>query len=102
MTDPAGRVAVTMEAVPEIDPEDPLHVDGVAFTSIRAAEGEGVEWVEVTVADPQCGDPAFRVFNPPALVPDPTGEIERDGVRYRHDPLAALARIVAQAGGARA
>lgn len=102
MTDPAGRVAVVMDVVPEINPADPLHVEGVAFTSIRAGEGDGREWVEVTVADPQCGDPSFRVFNPPALVPDPNGDVERNGQRYRHDPLAALARVIGQAGGARA
>jgi hypothetical protein len=90
-----------MDAVPEINPDDPLHVEGVAFTSIRAAEEDGHEWVEVTVADPQCGDPTFRVFNPPALVPDPSGDVERNGRRYRHDPLCALAQVIASNGGAR-
>lgn len=101
MTDPSSRVAAVMEVVPVIDPADPLHIGEVAFTSIRAESADGEQWVEVTVADPACGDPTFRVFNPPALVPDPAGDVERGGERYRHDPLAALAEVVAANGGRR-
>ena len=95
MTD---RVDAVMAEVPAIDPDAPLYVGEVAFTSIRA-DGNTVE---VTVADPECGDPTFRVINPPALVPDPAGDVERNGIRYRRDPLAALACVVAANGGARA
>lgn len=92
------RVETLMSAVPAIDPGDPLCVGGVAFTSIADA-GDGS--VTVTVADPACGDPCFRVYNPPALVPDPAGTIDRGGVMYRSDPLAALAHVVASNGGKR-
>lgn len=99
MIDPYSRVAAVMAAVPEIDPADPLLIGGVAFTSIRAESADGEQWVEATVSDPACGDPTFRVFNPPALVADPDGDVERGGVRYRSDPLAALAEVVAANGG---
>ena len=51
----------------------------------------------------------FRIFNPPTLVPDPTGPITKEHAdplgrvtvrRYRHDPIAAVAEIVARNGGA--
>lgn len=102
MTD---RVDTVMAEVPTIDPEDPLCVVApsgpVAFTSITAQSEGSERWVEVTVADPACGDPTYRVFNPPALVPDPAGDVERGGVMYRRDPLTALAETVAANGGRR-
>jgi len=65
-------------------------------------EGEH-EWVEVHMGGQvEGGDPHFRIENPPTLVSDPAGDIELATGRYRHDPLAALAELVAQYGGAQA
>lgn len=100
----ADRVAAVLAAVPKIDPAVPLEVHvpsgTVAFTLIRGGSGDGQKWIEANVAGPAGGDPAFRVVNPPALVPDPAGEVEISGVRYRNDPLAALAEVIAGNGGA--
>lgn len=99
----SDRVDAVMVEVPPIDPGEPFCVPTasglVAFTSITERTEGASRWVEVTVADPACGDPTFRVFNPPALVPDPEGDVERGGVRYRNDPLSALAETVAANGG---
>jgi hypothetical protein len=59
--------------------------------------------VEVKVTDPDGGDPHFRIINPPRYVPDPNGDVEivvgEQVHRFREDPLAALAHVVAQHGG---
>jgi hypothetical protein len=58
------------------------------------------EAVTVTVTGAEGGDPLFRIFNPPNLVPDPTGDREINGIRFRYDPLAAVAHVIAEHGGA--
>jgi hypothetical protein len=63
---------------------------GVHFTEVKAIE-DGVE----LFVDGGDGDPHFRIFNPPTLVADPTGDIELNGQRFREDPLAALGQVVA-------
>lgn len=103
MTEPQSRVDAMLAAVPEIDPADPLMVQApsgmVAFSAIRRGSDGDQEWVEAVVGDPSCGDPSFRVINPPALVPDPDGDVEVAGLRYRYDPLASLAEVIASNGG---
>lgn len=75
-----------------------VHIERVEF----GKDGE-VEWVDVHLAGVVSGgDPHFRLINPPALVPDPAGPIEVNGTRFRRDPMAALAEIVGQYGGAQA
>lgn len=64
--------------------------------------------VEVWVG-PHQGPPAFRLINPPMLVPDPQGTevlIERNPVtgrdtvrRFRVDPLQAIAEVIASQNG---
>lgn len=72
----------------------------VVMTDIRVVtDPDGGDVVEVYVADPENGDPAFRVINPPRYVPDPDGQVVLNGRRFREDPLAALAHVVAQHGG---
>lgn len=63
--------------------------------------------VEVWVGDPAGGDPHFVIFNPPRLASDPRGDIVRGDApgarvphRYRDDPLAAIAEVIAANGGA--
>lgn len=64
-------------------------------------EEQDLEWVEVFLGgQPEGGDPHFRLFNPPTLAEDPAGDIERNGRRYREDPLLAVAQVVALSGGA--
>lgn len=70
-------------------------------TITRVQEGEG--YVEVWGAGQLEDDPArWRIHNPPTLVEDPSGEIERHGKRWREDPEAALAEVIGQHGGATA
>ena len=74
----------------------------VALTGLQVCtDDEGHSWVEVYAGGvTEGGDPHYRIFNPPSLVPDPNGEVEAHGQRWREDPLAALAEVVAQHGGA--
>jgi hypothetical protein len=43
---------------------------------------------------PSTGEADVVVVNPPCLVPDPSGDIDVNGVKHREDPLAALAMAV--------
>lgn len=62
---------------------------------------DGVAYVDVVLDGPtSAGDPHFRIVNPPLLVEDQAGAVRRGARRFRLDPLAALAEIVAQHGGA--
>lgn len=73
----------------------------VHLARVEAGKDGDVEWVEVwTAGDTEAGDPHFRIFNPPTLVPDPAGDVLLPSGTYREDPLAALAYVVAQYGGA--
>lgn len=97
---PEERCAAVLEAIsaPEYEPGPVVTQAGtVDLLSVSVADG----CVCVTVGDPAGGDPDFRIYNPPTLVPDPNGEVDRDGVRYRVDPVAAVAYAIALNGGAR-
>lgn len=73
----------------------------VHIESIRERKTKGVTYVDVHLAgETEGGDPHFRIVNPPALVADPRGDVEINGVKYRHDPEAALAEVIADLGGA--
>lgn len=73
----------------------------VILERVTRHEEDGQAYVEVYAGGETAGgDPHFRVFAPPTLVEDPNGEIESGGRRFRKDPLAALAEVVAQHGGA--
>lgn len=73
----------------------------VVLERLSFHEEDGQAWVEVYAAGDIQGDDAhFRIFNPPALVEDPAGQVELHGKRYREDPMAALAEAVARFGGA--
>lgn len=66
-------------------------VAGVRFGHVEEIEG-GVEiWHGAKV-----GAPDYRIFNPPTLVTDPTGDVwsETHEKRYREDPLAAVAELI--------
>jgi hypothetical protein len=65
----------------------------VRIRALRLVEIGGHEVLEVTVGEPSNGDPSFRVVNPPTLVKEPDGS-------YREDPLAALAQVIGEHGGA--
>lgn len=46
-------------------------------------------------------DPHIRIVNPPRYVPDPTGDVVMAERRWRDDPVAATAHVVAQHAGPR-
>lgn len=83
----------------------------VVIGDIRHLPGEGekeLDSVEVWVGGPAAGPPAWRIINPPTLLPDPTGEVVitdedpsgRTTVRrYREDPLGAIAEFIATTQG---
>lgn len=96
---PQERCAAVEQAWSETGPGPVVTANGVVdLLSLDVADGV----VSVTVGDPSGGDPYFRIINPPTLVPDPDGPIERvDGTRWRSDPLCAVAHAIAINGGAR-
>jgi hypothetical protein len=65
----------------------------VRIEALGLSDGDGHVVVEIYVGDPENGDPHFRVINPPTMVKDPDGS-------YREDPLAALAQVISDHGGA--
>lgn len=76
---------------------------------IRHVESvDNLDTVEVWVG-PQVGPPAYRLINPPMLVPDASGSeilTEYDPVRqktivrrFRVDPLQAIAEVIASQNG---
>lgn len=73
----------------------------VRLGPVRIVEASDTEpaVVEVYAHGAESGDPHFRVINPPRYVPDPDGDIEINGRRFRDDPLAALAEIIGLNGG---
>lgn len=74
----------------------------VSFESITTATDQnGIEYLEVYLrGDTVSGDPHFRIYNPPTLVPDPSGTVEgRGGRKYRDDPVGAVAEIIGRNGG---
>jgi hypothetical protein len=77
-------------------PAGPIVLERVALT---VDPDSGVTAIEVH-AD-EFADPHIRVINPPRYVPDPNGPVTINGQRFREDPLAALAHVVAQHGGRR-
>lgn len=91
----------------------PTPAGTVAFRSIRFVDATDVEpaYIDVRVGEgTESGETHFRIFNPPTLVRDPHGDIVRtyqrpgpgagfDTVRYRHDPVAAIAEAIAGNGG---
>lgn len=70
---------------------------------MRHDPASGVAYLDVYLGgEPEGGQAHFRVVNPPTLVQDPEGTRVVRGVRFRVDPLAALAEAVADNGGAQA
>jgi hypothetical protein len=84
------------EAAAEDGPVVVATPGGTVEIESLSASGEAVE---VTVTGAAGGDPSFRIFNPPTLVPDPAGDVEVHGIRFRYDPLAAVAHVIANHGG---
>lgn len=73
----------------------------VQLDRVSITEQDGLKVVEVlTGAGTESGDVHFRVIAPKLLVEDPAGSRERAGVRYRIDPVHALAETIALHGGA--
>lgn len=75
-------------------------------------EPDGLDSVEVWLGPPSEGPPAFRLINPPVLVPDAAGSeiiTEYDPLRginvvrrFRVDPLQAIAEVIASGRGEQA
>lgn len=105
-----GREAPTDGAVARVRAVEQAHEaasDGSPVTVVTPSGTVEIESlsadggaVSVTVSGAVGGDPSFRIFNPPTLAPDPTGDREINGIRFREDPLAAVAMVIAENGGA--
>lgn len=77
-----------------------LGVGDVWITSMRTKMADdGTVVLEVHVDDPANQEPHYCVINPPSLVRDASGEIELAGKRFREDPVAAVAALIARTGG---
>lgn len=95
------------------------NMDGVASFQTRSGAAQiggirhvenvdNLDSVEVWIG-PQVGPPAYRLINPPMMVPDATGSeiiTEYDPVRqknilrrFRVDPLQAIAEVIASQNG---
>jgi hypothetical protein len=72
----------------------------VEIIRLRSIDDGPRSRVEVMVSGPAGGDPDFVIVNPPTLVQDPNGTIVSRGMTFREDPLAAVAQVIAQNGGA--
>jgi hypothetical protein len=73
----------------------------VHIESLTTHEDGTRSYVDVRLAgETEGGDPSFRIVNPPTLVPDPAGDVEILGQRFRYDPIAAVAFVIAESGGA--
>lgn len=59
----------------------------------------GIDYIEVRA--PGAPDPHFRIYAPPLLAEDPHGDVDLDGKKYRHDPILALAQVLARHGAAK-
>lgn len=102
---------------------DGKNMDGVASFQTRNGqaqiggirhhhEPDGLDSVDVWLGPESEGPPAFRLINPPILVPDATGSeilTEYDPMRkvnvvrrFRVDPLQAIAEVIASKGGEKA
>lgn len=75
--------------------------DNVVISEIQEGGDGTAAWVDIWTGGPR---PAFRICNPPMLVPDPNGDVEIEEPvaegrtrknRYREDPLGAVAMIIA-------
>lgn len=75
--------------------------DNVVISDVQEGEDETAAWVDIWTGGPR---PAFRICNPPMLVPDPEGDVEIEEPvsegrtlkkRYREDPLHAVANVIA-------
>jgi hypothetical protein len=103
-----ARVVAVQEAADAVLSDGQVYAastrDGeVHICQVTTGTEEGVSWVDVRLhGDTVGGDPHFRIFNPPMLAADPAGPIEINGVRYREDPMAAVAQVIAAQGGATA
>lgn len=97
------RTAVTATALPDGEVVQVVRGREVRIRAARRYVGaNGVPWIDVLVdGETDSGETHFRVFNPPTLARDPAGDVEICGIRYRHDPVAALAEVIAHNGGAR-
>jgi hypothetical protein len=68
----------------------------VVLTDVTYTDHDGVPCVENTVGGGNGQPPHFRVFNPPILATDPAGAVTVGTRRYREDPVAALAELIAR------
>lgn len=101
------RARRVREAIGDLAPEETLAVPtprGTVHIDRAEVVEDGVRsYVDVWLTgSTENGERNYRIVNPPLLVPDPTGEhIGADGQRYRYDPAAAVAQVIADFGGAR-
>jgi len=80
----------------------------VELRRIAFIEADGDRGAHIEVWAGSATRTYLRIFNPPTLVADPSGPIVSETVdplgrrrvrRLRHDPIAALAELVAASGG---
>lgn len=91
----ANAAAEAFKTRKAADPETRPAVRTYRGAEVRFGHVEEIEGgVEVWLG-PKQGPPAYRIFNPPTLVQDPTGDIEVRGQMHREDPLGALAEAIA-------
>lgn len=70
----------------------------VTFRQIETRVVDDVAVVDIWLGGPLDGEPDYRLINPPMLAEDPAGPVLIAGRRYREDPIAAIAEVLAHRG----
>lgn len=86
----AQEIVDQFDELQAADPEsDIVAHGGVNFRRVEYLTDGGVAiWLGLTVR------PQRRIFNPPNLMLDPTGDILIGTRRFRLDPLGAIAQVI--------
>jgi len=102
MTEPTANVQAILDAYAATDGTY-LDPNGVHITSLDIHvdddTGDTVgNAIVLTTPDNPSVDPVV-IVNPPIILPDPNGEIDKDGMKFREDPLGAVAKVIRDFGG---
>lgn len=74
------------------DPKTPHAFGGLNIERIRSIDGGS--GVEVFLSADTVGETHYRIFNPPVLVPDGSGDVTIGKRKYREDPLACIVGVI--------
>jgi hypothetical protein len=65
----------------------------------HVTDAEGVDLVEIYAEG--ATESHFRIYNPPLMTEEPTSDVRARGRRLKHDPIGAIAEVIARHGAAK-